>query len=481
MASKKRPAKQGTPNKRQKNNKMKAKNRIQEHAPDAHYLAFLNRLGKPAAVSNKKMKGHEGPLKMQLRSMPSPSTSKTGKRSNVNINASSLTKRSPTSTVTNDQNGNVPKTATDTIVIDDSDDERVNSQQPLFYLDVKPGVRDEDVPLYNTLETGTVERAAPIVVRPESPKRPLSIAEDSIIVLDNTLDQTVNTSLKNMQIHVEEQAVRQPSPLSSISSNSIASTPSSSAEKQRNQTTSPITIVSDVIDLDDYPDTAPSSSTNTPAFPVQDCIPIGYDVLQPRGIESNRSPKQPNKSNGGVKNGATINTAKSKSSPMPQAPEPKKRMVIIDGNNVAYGHLNGKMFSVKGLELCIRYFKKLGHEVVAVVPQYKLKKHQSTDYVLLDKLHRQGDVTLAPSKNLPGQCSSTYDDRLILSVAEQFDGVIISNDNFRDLLDISPAWRRIIETRVIGYTWVKDCFFLPDDPYGRHGPSLQQMLNGQSV
>uniref|UniRef100_A0A182SJ12 RNase_Zc3h12a domain-containing protein n=1 Tax=Anopheles maculatus TaxID=74869 RepID=A0A182SJ12_9DIPT len=161
--------------------------------------------------------------------------------------------------------------------------------------------------------------------------------------------------------------------------------------------------------------------------------------------------------------------------------EAKKRMVIIDGNNVAFGHLNGKMFSVKGLDLCIKYFKRLGHEVTAVVPQFRLKKHQSTDYVLLEKLNRDGDVTLAPSKNLPGQCSSTYDDRLILSIAEQFDGVIISNDNFRDLLEISTAWRRIIETRVIGYTWVKDCFFLPDDPYGRYGPTLQQILNGKSV
>uniref|UniRef100_A0A182P3N1 RNase_Zc3h12a domain-containing protein n=1 Tax=Anopheles epiroticus TaxID=199890 RepID=A0A182P3N1_9DIPT len=158
----------------------------------------------------------------------------------------------------------------------------------------------------------------------------------------------------------------------------------------------------------------------------------------------------------------------------------RKRMIIIDGNNVAYGHLNGKMFSVKGLELCINYFKKLGHEVTAVVPQFKLKKHQSTDYVLLEKLHRQGDVTLAPCKSLPGQFSSSYDDRLILSIAEQFDGVIISNDNYRDLLDISPEWRRIIETRVVGYSWVKDCFFLPDDPYGRYGPTLQQILNGQS-
>uniref|UniRef100_A0A182Q8V2 RNase NYN domain-containing protein n=1 Tax=Anopheles farauti TaxID=69004 RepID=A0A182Q8V2_9DIPT len=469
MVRKKRHTNQPTPGKTHRmSNNMKAKNRIENRVTDSNHLKLKRK----------------GPLNKQLRSMFSPSPSKTKNRMRVKQNRSSHQKRGTNSTVTNDQNSSVVKPTADTIVIDDSEDEKedLNAQataieQPLFYLDVNPGIRDEEVPLYNTHGTTEIAtEAAPT----RSPECSLPTPEESIIVLDNTLDQTVNASMKNMHITIEDQ----PAPLPSVSSTSIASVASSSAEKQSQSKSSPSTVVSEVIDLDDYPDTIPSTfSATTPAFPTMDCIPIGYDVLQPRAIGSNHSAKNrpPNTVNGGNKNGTIVNTIKSNGTTKSQELEHKKRMVIIDGNNVAYGHLNGKMFSVKGLELSIRYFKKLGHEVVAVVPQYKLKKHQSTDYVLLDKLHRQGDVTLAPSKNLPGQCSSTYDDRLILSIAEQFDGVIISNDNFRDLLDISPAWRRIIETRVIGYTWVKDCFFLPDDPYGRHGPSLQQMLNGQSV
>lgn len=130
---------------------------------------------------------------------------------------------------------------------------------------------------------------------------------------------------------------------------------------------------------------------------------------------------------------------------------------------------------------------------------FRLKKEKSTDQRLLEELYKKGDILLAPSKNLPGQKSSSYDDRLIISVAEKFDGVIISNDNFRDLMEendcrftfishrifylqfisgsfLPVAWKKIIETRVAGYTWVMDAFFLPDDPYGRKGPSLTDML-----
>lgn len=76
----------------------------------------------------------------------------------------------------------------------------------------------------------------------------------------------------------------------------------------------------------------------------------------------------------------------------------------------------------------------MGHNVKAVVPQFRQKKDKSTDQKRLDELYKAGDVLLAPSKSIPGQYSSSYDDRLILSVAEKFDGVVISNDNFRDLL-----------------------------------------------
>lgn len=394
------------------------------------------------------------------------------------------------------------RSTAETIVIEDSDEENNSnrsgeaSPKPLFYLDRKPGIREAEVPLYNVCHEIDYSSATSADRRPS-----IDPNESSVVVLDSTIDQTMNDSMKEMQI--DPKTVPAPSSTDSSATATAATSQSSSSSSSSNINTnipieteskqatsaspSTTTNVEEVIDLSDYSDSEPilanQVSSSTPAFPALDCIPLGFDVLQ---LPPNRngSHQKPTKKSRWDKRPGMPN----KTQPVPAAKqqhaeeiETKKRMVIIDGNNVAFGHLNGKMFSVKGLDLCIKYFKRLGHEVTAVVPQFRLKKSQSTDYVLLDKLARDGDVTLAPCKNLPGQFSSSYDDRLILSVAEQFDGVIISNDNFRDLLEFSSAWRRIIETRVIGYTWVKDCFFLPDDPYGRFGPTLQQILNGKSA
>lgn len=65
----------------------------------------------------------------------------------------------------------------------------------------------------------------------------------------------------------------------------------------------------------------------------------------------------------------------------------------------------------------------------------------------------------------------------ILQLAIEFDAAVVSNDNYRDLIDENPAFKKVIESRVIGYTWCKDMFMLPKDPYGRAGPSLSVILN----
>ncbi|XP_053674224.1 endoribonuclease rege-1 [Anopheles nili] len=233
-------------------------------------------------------------------------------------------------------------------------------------------------------------------------------------------------------------------------------------------TPSSIELVSEVIDLSDDSDDQPTSSSR-PVLPNV-CIPLGYDIVMPRTTKYSCRKQSPTAKN------ETKSKVKPSSIPAPESP--KKRMVVIDGNNVATIR---KVFSAKRLEICLNYFKTLGHEVVAVVPQYRLNRSQSTDQMLLQKLYRQEEITLAPSKKLPGQFSNAYDDRLILAIAEKFDGVIVSNDYFRDLLDASPAWRHLILNRVLTFSWCRNEFFLTPDPYGQDRPSNDQILNGYSA
>lgn len=69
----------------------------------------------------------------------------------------------------------------------------------------------------------------------------------------------------------------------------------------------------------------------------------------------------------------------------------------------------------------------------------RLKRNASTDADALERLRNADKLVITPCKNLPGQRSISYDDRFILGVAERFDGAIISNDNFADLLETSAG------------------------------------------
>lgn len=65
---------------------------------------------------------------------------------------------------------------------------------------------------------------------------------------------------------------------------------------------------------------------------------------------------------------------------------------------------------------------------------------------------------------------------VILNAAKKLDGAVVSNDLFRDLSNESADYREIIQSRVIRFTWLFDQIFITEDPYGRHGPKLEEIL-----
>lgn len=152
------------------------------------------------------------------------------------------------------------------------------------------------------------------------------------------------------------------------------------------------------------------------------------------------------------------------------------RPVVIDGSNVAMGHTNGRIFSCRGLEICIDYFLKRNHRVVAFVPQFRKSSRHSLDTGILDHLEKQGLVSFTPSRKVGDRLVVPYDDRYIVQYAAECGGVIVSTDNYRDLLQENPAWRETIETRLLMFTWVGDVLMFPQDPLGRNGPDLERFL-----
>lgn len=99
------------------------------------------------------------------------------------------------------------------------------------------------------------------------------------------------------------------------------------------------------------------------------------------------------------------------------------------------------------------------------------------DQEILSRLENEKILYFTPSRNVAGRFVSCYDDRYILNYAVKNEAVIVSNDNFRDLISENGEYRRAIEERLLMYTFVKDEFVPPDDPCGQYGPTLDKFLS----
>ncbi|XP_063238623.1 uncharacterized protein LOC134540079 isoform X2 [Bacillus rossius redtenbacheri] len=162
--------------------------------------------------------------------------------------------------------------------------------------------------------------------------------------------------------------------------------------------------------------------------------------------------------------------------PSPVCEKGGLRPIIIDGNNVAWGHGNHKYFSASGLEICIKYFDQRKHRVIAFVPQYRKTSKVPGLMDMLDKYEKLGQIVITPSRIIDGKSVSSYDDRYIVQAATELGGVIVSTDNYRDLMAENQRWKETIEKRLLMFTWVGDMLMFPQDPLGRNGPTLEEFL-----
>lgn len=164
-----------------------------------------------------------------------------------------------------------------------------------------------------------------------------------------------------------------------------------------------------------------------------------------------------------------------------KATDEELRPVVIDGSNVAMSHGNKEVFSCRGIQLAVNFFLDRGHNAVTVfVPSWRKEQARPdapiTDQHILIELEKQKLVVFTPSRHVGGKRVVCYDDRFIVKLAYEADGVIVSNDTYRDLQGEKPEWKKCIEERLLMYSFVNDKFMPPDDPLGRHGPSLDNFL-----
>ncbi|XP_048814316.1 NEDD4-binding protein 1 isoform X2 [Lagopus muta] len=162
--------------------------------------------------------------------------------------------------------------------------------------------------------------------------------------------------------------------------------------------------------------------------------------------------------------------------------KPYLKHIIIDGSNVAISHGLRKFFSCRGIAIAVDYFWKRGHRNITVfVPQWRTRRDPSiTEQDFLTQLEDVGILSLTPSRMVLGARIASHDDRFLLHLADKTGGVIVTNDNFREFVTESFAWREIIQKRLLQYTFAGDIFMVPDDPLGRNGPRLDDFLQSES-
>uniref|UniRef100_A0AAV2JEH1 C3H1-type domain-containing protein n=1 Tax=Knipowitschia caucasica TaxID=637954 RepID=A0AAV2JEH1_KNICA len=162
------------------------------------------------------------------------------------------------------------------------------------------------------------------------------------------------------------------------------------------------------------------------------------------------------------------------------------RPIVIDGSNVAMSHGNKEVFSCRGIQLAVEWFREKGHKDITVfVPAWRKEQSRPdaliTDQEILRRLEKEKILVFTPSRRVQGRRVVCYDDRFIVKLAYDSDGIIVSNDNYRDLQNEKPEWKKFIEERLLMYSFVNDKFMPPDDPLGRHGPSLENFLRKRPV
>ncbi|XP_004647532.1 protein NYNRIN isoform X1 [Octodon degus] len=153
------------------------------------------------------------------------------------------------------------------------------------------------------------------------------------------------------------------------------------------------------------------------------------------------------------------------------------RRVVIDGSSVAMVHGLQHFFSCRGIAMAVQYFWNRGHrEVTVFVPTWQLKKNRRVrESHFLTKLHSLKMLSITPSQLENGKKIATYDYRFMVKLAEETDGIIVTNEQIHTLMNNSSK-KLMVKDRLLPFTFAGNLFMVPDDPLGRDGPTLDEFL-----
>jgi hypothetical protein len=136
-----------------------------------------------------------------------------------------------------------------------------------------------------------------------------------------------------------------------------------------------------------------------------------------------------------------------------------EQLIVLDGLNVALAHGRSEFFSVEGLKIAIDYFQMRGHSVLVCLPRPATSKENKRRAPRnITELIAEELIVFTPPQD--------YDDSYTLQLAQNRNGIIVSNDMFRDWVSKDERRRKEwIQTHVISYAFAGHEFIPnPDFP-----------------
>ncbi|MEN2498042.1 MAG: hypothetical protein MHMPM18_002367 [Marteilia pararefringens] len=155
------------------------------------------------------------------------------------------------------------------------------------------------------------------------------------------------------------------------------------------------------------------------------------------------------------------------------------RPIVVDGMNVAMQN-GSRRFSWRHLEIVVDFFLSRGHTDINVVLPKRCEgqvKNCIEDFRIMKRLRDAGALVWAPTREtIDGRNLNPYDDRYIVRVAEMKQAIIVSNDQYRDLMRNNILWKEYIKDNLLMFTFVGHAVLFPEDPLGKDGPCLDDFL-----
>lgn len=215
------------------------------------------------------------------------------------------------------------------------------------------------------------------------------------------------------------------------------------------------------------PPLAPSQSS--PSLPSQ------FKQRQP-SQHSSSAVSQPGRSSVIIQPSSSARSQSNSAASSEQHSPGELRVIVVDGSNVGMAMGRNEVFRAQALTIVYAHFAKQKHEVVIFLPKSRWNRSAPKDRELLDRLEKKEILFYTPTRKTDTTCWDVYDDRYIVAYAAKQKGIIVTNDNYRDLIAESDEFRDQIQNRLLPFTWVKEQFLPPDDPLGKNGPRLAQFL-----